>query len=128
MKKLLLIILVSITFFGCKKDNSFNYSSSLTGKWSWLRSCGGFVGCVGPEIEHVTINVVFTSDSIYNYFQNDTLKYSTRFSTYRLLSKEGKDSANFIKYDSGGTFNYSISHDTLGMGNSIIGSIYRRIK
>jgi hypothetical protein len=128
MKKLLLLILMIISCYGCKKDNSFNYSSSLTGKWSWLRSCGGFAGCVGPEIEHVTINVVFSSDSIYNYYQNDTLKYSTRFSTYKLLSKEGKDSVNFIKYDSGGSMNYSIFHDTLGISNYIFSSIYKRIK
>ena len=127
MKKILFLLLIFIICNGCKKDNSFNYSSSLIGKWSWLRSCGGVVGCLGPEDEHVTINVVFTADSIYDLYQNDTLKFSTRVHTYKLLSRDGKDSANVIKYDSGVSLNYYITHDTLGLGNSIISSIYKRI-
>jgi hypothetical protein len=127
MKKILFLLIIFIFFNGCKKDNYLNYSSSLIGKWSWLRTCGGFAGCLGPEDEHVTINLVFTSDSIYNLYQNDTLKFTARFHTFKLFSIDGKDSAYVIKYDSGVTLNYSITHDTLGLGNSIIGSIYKRI-
>ena len=128
MNKLLFFLVFFIFLFGCQKDNSINYSSGLIGKWSWLRTCGGFVGCVGPEEEHVTINLVYTSDSIYTLYQNDSLKFSSRFHTFKLYSIDGKDSVDIIKYDSGGSYNYSITHDTLGLGNLIIGSIYKRIK
>ena len=114
---------------GCKKVNSTGSSSSLIGEWSWVSTCGGFAGtCYYPQQTKESVSLVYTMDSIYNYYQNDTLKYSTRFSTYKLLSKEGKDSVNFIKYDSGGSMNYSIFHDTLGISNYIFSSIYKRIK
>jgi len=127
MKKILFFLIIFIFFNGCKKDNSLNYSSSLIGEWSWLRTCGGFVGCIGPEDEHSTNSIVFTTDSICNCYQNDTLRSSTRFHTHKLFSIDGKDSVNVIIYDSDGSLNFSITHDTLGLYNSIFSSIYKRI-
>jgi hypothetical protein len=128
MKKIIFLLMVIASCFGCKKDNSYTFSSSLMGKWSWFISCGGVVGCLTPEIEHVTINLVFTSDSIYNLYQNDTLRFSTNFHTYKTISEDGINTTNIIKYDSGGQQEYSITHDTLSIGNNIIGSAYKRIK
>ncbi|MGA2408656.1 MAG: hypothetical protein ABSF81_18170 [Bacteroidales bacterium] len=79
MKKIIFLQVIIISCYGCKKDNSYNFSSSLIGKWSWVISCGGVVGCLTPEIEHITIKLVFTADSIYNLYQNDTLRLSTIF-------------------------------------------------
>jgi hypothetical protein len=128
MKKLILLLLIFIYCIGCEKDNSMRYSSSLIGKWSWLRTCGGFAGCLGPKEEHITITLVITADSIYNNYLNDTLRISGRFHTYQSISDDGKDTLNVIKFDSGGTENFSIVHDTLAMGDNIVSSIYRRIK
>ena len=119
--------MVIASCFGCKKDNSYNFSSSLIGKWSWFISCGGFVGCVTPEVEHVTINLVFTADSVYNYYTNDTLRTSYKFSVYKLVSTDGKDTTNIIKYGLNSE-SFSITHDTLSMGNAMVSSAYKRIK
>ena len=41
---------------------------------------------------------------------------------------DGINTTNIIKYNSGGQEEYSITHDTLSIGNYIIGSAYKRIK
>jgi len=128
MKKLIFLLLIFISCYRCEKDDSFHYSSSLIGKWSWLRTCGGFAGCLGPKEEHITITLVINSDSIYNNYVNDTLRTSSRFHTYESISADGKDTLRVIKFDSGGSENFSIIHDTLAMGNNLFGSIYRRVK
>jgi hypothetical protein len=116
--------------FGCKKENSYNFSSSLVGKWSWLISCGGVAGCWTPVSTRITVNLVFSSDSIYNFYQNDTLKESIRYSTYKLISVDRKDTSLGIKLGSV-SYTYSMYHDTLTL-NSLeffnAGSEYKRIK
>src|ERR1035437_6034150 len=132
MKKIIFLLMVIASCFGCKKDNSYTFSSSLMGKWSWFSSCGGVVGCLTPEIEHVTINLVFTSDSIYNLYQNDTLRFSSIFHTYKSISADGKYTTYTIKYDSGGWGIFSITHDTLSLIDegdiTFFTSHYKRIK
>ena len=128
MKKLIFLLLIFIYCCGCEKDDSIRYSSSLIGKWSWLRTCGGFAGCLGPKEEHITITLVITNDSVYNDYVNDTLRISSRFHTYESITADGKDTLNVIKFDNGGQEYFSIDHDTLSMGDNILGSIYRRIK
>ena len=127
MKKIIFLLVIIASCFGCKKDNSYNFSSSLIGKWSWFISCGGFVGCVTPAVEHVTINLVFTADSVYNYYTNDTLRTTFKFSVYKLVSTDGKDTTNIIKYGLNSE-SFSITHDTLSMGNAMVSSAYKRIK
>ena len=116
--------------FGCKKENSYNFSSSLVGKWSWLISCGGVAGCWTPVSTRTTVNLVFSSDSIYNFYQNDTLKESIRYFNYKLISVDRKDTSLGIKLGSVSD-TYSIFHDTLTL-NSLeffnAGSSYKRIK
>jgi hypothetical protein len=84
MKKIIFLLVIIASGLGCKKDNSYNFSSSLIGKWSWVRSCGGFSGgCWTPQSASERINLVFTPDSIYNVYQADTLIASTRFHVYK---------------------------------------------
>jgi hypothetical protein len=114
---------------GCEKEKSLTYSSSLIGEWSWFRTCGGFVGCVTPEVEHTTIRLIFTSDSTYSILQNDSLILLKKFHTYKLISSEGKDTSNVLYYDS--TIQvYSIYNDTLFMSDlgNIFSSGYKRLK
>jgi hypothetical protein len=127
MKKIIFLLVIIASCFGCKKDNSYNYSPSLIGKWSWFISCGGVVGCLTPAIEHVTINLVFTADSIYDNYANDTLKMSYRFHVSKLISADGKDTTNIIKFGLNSE-SFSITHDTLSMGNAMVSSAYKRIK
>jgi hypothetical protein len=134
MKKLAILILAIIVFcYGCKKDNRFDFFSSLIGKWSWFISCGGTgTACWTPASRHTSINLVFTSDSIFKVYQNDTLRASCIFHTYKSISEDGKYISYIIKYDSGGTEMFSITHDTLSLVNSdgilTIVSRYKRIK
>jgi hypothetical protein len=130
MKKLAIFIFVIIVYcYGCKKDYSFTYSSSLIGKWSWFISCGGFAGCQTPESEHVKVNIVFTADSIYKFYQNDTLKESIGFHTYISPTSDLPGTADIIKFDSGSQLKFSITHDTLSLSyNRVFGSSYKRIK
>ena len=126
----MLLLVIIVSSFGCKKDNSYNFSSSLVGKWSWFISCGGVAGCWTPVSTRTTTNLVFTSDSIYNFYQNDTLKGSSRFSTYKLISVDGKDTSNVIKLGSVSEM-YSIYHDTFMLSSLEFlnaGSSYKRIK
>jgi hypothetical protein len=112
-----MFIMVIIIFdSGCKKDNSLNNSTGIIGKCSWLNTCVGYgTDCRTPVSTNTSGKLVFTSDSIYNYYQNDTLKFSNNFHTYITVSEDGKYTSNIIKYDSGNWGLYSISHDTLSM-------------
>ena len=129
MKRVIFLLIVFLSCYGCEKDNSYIYSTSLFGKWSWFITCGGFAGCVTPEAEHTTIDLVFTPDSIYSIFQNDTLVTSGKFRTYKLVSANGKDTSNILNYNSIAQI-YSIYHDTLSLSDpgNIIGSGYKRIR
>ena len=110
------ILLVIVSIGGCKKDNSFNSSSDIIGNWSWLSTCAGsYTDCFTPATTHTLNRIVFTADSIYNFYQNDTLRSSTKFHTYTSISDDGKYTTNFIKYDSASVEQYSITHDTLSL-------------
>jgi hypothetical protein len=116
MKKIIFLLVIIVSSCGCKKDNSFNNSSGLIGKWSWVNTCIGYgTDCWTPTSTHTSSNVVFTSDSIYNFYQNDTLRLSSIFHTYKSISADGKYTNYTIKYDSGGWGIFSITHDTLSL-------------
>ncbi len=116
MKKIIFLLLVIVSIGGCKKDNSSDNSTDIMGKWSWLSTCGGSgTACWTPASTNTSSRIVFTSDSIYNFYQNDTLKLSTKFHTYKSISADGKYTTYTIKYDSGGWGIFSITHDTLSL-------------
>jgi hypothetical protein len=133
MKKIIFLLIIIASSFRCKKDNSFISSSSLIGEWSWINTCGGTgIDCWTQASTHTSSNLVFTSDSIYNYYQNDTLRFSTNFHTYTTVSEDGKYTTYIIKYDSGSWGIFSISHDTLSLIDegdiTFFTSHYKRIK
>ena len=133
MKKTIFLLVIIAFAFGCEKINSSkkdtftqktdstDVSSSLIGKWSWFSTCG--LGndklCYTPESTNCTQYLVFTHDSIYNYFKNDTLRGSSPFHTYREASQYDPFYVYIIDYDSiiAAPYYYSISHDTLTMSN-----------
>ena len=134
MKRIIFLLLIIVSSCGCKKDNSFNNSSDLIGSWSWLSTCAGsYTDCFTPATTHRLNRIVFTTDSIYNFYQNDTLKSTTKFHTYTSISDDGKYTTHFIKYDSASMERYSITHDTLSLidddPNNLLSnsSLYKRI-
>jgi hypothetical protein len=76
-----------------------------------------FVGgtdCQTPVSTHTSNNLIFTSDSLYYNYQNDTLRLSSIFHTYESGLEDG-----VIKYDyaSGNADRFSLTHDTLTLSN-----------
>ena len=124
-----------VSFYGCEK-NHVDGRSSIIGKWSWINSCGGIsYNCSTPESTNLKINIVFTGDSIYNYYQNDTLTKSTRFHTYEFVGFEPSDNQPYasyvIKWDSGMHGMFYITDDILAISDGDYDgftSHYKRIK
>jgi hypothetical protein len=134
MKKTLFLLVIIAFAYGCEKINSYEkvtisektdsteVSSGLIGKWSWFSTCGlgNDKDCYTPESTNSKQYIVFTNDSIYNYFKNDTLRRSCSFHTRREASRYGPFYNYIIDYDIYyyfGPQNYRISHDTLTMSN-----------
>jgi hypothetical protein len=135
MKKLLVLLLMIVSFCGCEK-HYIDGRPSIIGKWSWINTCGGFsYRCDTPESTNNKINIVFTDDSIYHYYQNDTLTESTRFHTYEITSIEPSGnqpySTYIIKWESGMQGIFSLTNDILSIwdGNyDGMTSHYKKIK
>jgi len=120
LKKLIFLLLLIVFHCGCKKDTSFDYSSGLIGKWSWFITCPGTntKACWRPDSIYPSFEIAFTSEFIYNVYHNDIISASSKYSTYKAIPEDPKDTTYFIKFDTGGTVNYSIKHDTLSLENT----------
>ena len=115
MKKLIIVLVLVASCYGCKKDESVIYSSSLIGEWSWISTCGlAETDCQTPVSTHTSRKIILTSDSLFYFYQNDTLTISSRFHT-----NGSNFSGGYIiyDYDSGFPDRFSISHDTLALSN-----------
>ena len=113
MKKIIFLLVVIVSCFGCKKDDSFISSSSIIGEWSWISTCGGIAGiCYTPKSTNQRINLVFTVDSIYKSITNDTLKDSGKYHVYKVISADTKDTSNVLQYGSASQ-TFLIIRDTL---------------
>jgi hypothetical protein len=133
MKKVIFILVIILSIYGCKKDDSFISSSSLIGEWSWISTCGGIAGiCYTPKSTNQRINLVFTVDSMYKSFTNDTLKDSGKFHVYKVISTDTKDTSNVLQYGSASEM-FLIIRDTLYFPHGALcfdcfSSNYKRIK
>jgi hypothetical protein len=132
MKKIVLILVLIVACYGCKRDNSYDFSPSLIGEWSWISSCGGIAGiCYTPKSTNQKINLVFTVDSMFNTYVNDTLKAATRFQTYISPTSDFPGTADVIKYNSSNQVKFLIIRDTLYLNDFCcdgFNSNYKRIK
>jgi hypothetical protein len=132
MKKLFYLFTIIFSLYACESENSTDYSASLIGEWSWISSCGGIAGiCYTPKSTNQRINLVFTADSMFNTYRNDTLKASFKFQTYILPPSDMPGTANVIKYNSSNQVKFSIIHDTLYLNDFCcdgFNSNYKRIK
>ena len=113
MKKLIFLLVIISTCYGCEKDDSFISSSSIIGEWSWISTCGGIAGiCYTAKSTNQRINLVFTVDSMYKSFTNDTIKDSGKFHVYKVISADTKDTSNVLQYGSANQ-TFLIIRDTL---------------
>jgi hypothetical protein len=132
MKKIIVLILVLISFYECKKDNPSNFSSSIIGEWAWISSCGGIsYNCYTPKTTNHKINLVITVDSMFNTYQNDTLISTTRFQTFISPTSDLPGTADVIKFNSSNQLKFSIVRDTLFLNDFCcdgFNHIYKRIK
>ena len=131
MKKIISLVIIIAFCCGCEKEKPVVYSTSLIGEWTWLMSCGGFTGgCTTPKSSNQKITLVFTIDSIYNFYLNDTLRESITFHTYKSISPDFMDTVNVIKFGFSNQI-YSINRDTLYLDDSNIdgfSSSYKRFR
>ena len=132
MKKILFLLVIFVSFYGCKKDNTIDNSSGLVGKWNWISTCvcGGTV-CMTPASTNTSTIMLFTSNAVFTIFKNDTLIESTSFQIYKSVSEDGMNTSYAVKFDSGDTEIFSIAHDTLSLMNGVdfvsFTSRYKRI-
>jgi hypothetical protein len=132
MKKILFLLVIFVSFYGCKKDNTIDNSSGLVGKWSWISTCvGGGSVCMTPASTNTSTVMLFTSNAVFTIFKNDTLIESTSFQIYKSVSEDGMNTSYAVKFDSGDTEIFSIAHDTLSLMNGVdfvsFTSRYKRI-
>jgi hypothetical protein len=112
---------------GCEKDKPLEYSSSLIGEWSWLISCGDW-SCSTPASTNSTMKLVFTEDSLYFRYYNDTLQSSGRFYT-RFVINYNIETINLIRMNTQEN-SFIIKRDTLYLTalKYIVSSEWKRIK
>jgi hypothetical protein len=120
MKKILFLLVIFVSFYGCKKDNTIDNSSGLVGKWNWISTCvGGGTVCMTPASTNTSTIMLFTSNAVFTIFKNDTLIESTSFQIYKSVSEDGMNTSYAVKFDSGDTEIFSIAHDTLSLMNGV---------
>jgi hypothetical protein len=129
IKKMILSIMMMISFYGCEKEKPIAYSSSLIGEWEWFISCGGFAGCSTPQSSNTSMRLAFTLDSNYYRYINGTLESSSRFYTHKTVSQDNRDTTDIIQMGSL-VEKYFIHRDTLELSAVTYnaGSAWKRFK
>jgi hypothetical protein len=110
MKKLIVLVLVSILFSCEHEDEEFNFRAyTLSGRWEWIETSGGFAGITyTPESTGQKIIVVFTIDHIYREYINNTLNIKDKFNIHAdtvifesILRKTYSINGNILTLDEG---------------------------
>jgi hypothetical protein len=137
MKKILIIIILSIGFVNFRCDNEQadpeKNGNDLTGRWKWINSCGGITGgCHTAASTGNRIVIEFTKDTIFRIFRNDKLTAETSYALKHGKSIFSTDSANLIDRKNMLLLSFSFAtRDTLLLNEECYdcyGSKYVRIK
>jgi len=83
MKKLIPFLIILVFSAGCEKNTVI--SPTLFGKWEWTSTCGGFAGiCYTPQSTGQNSYIIFTADSNFYFYGNDTLKIKGKFHVFNI--------------------------------------------
>lgn len=122
------IILVSLLYIttSCKKEN---LQSSITGKWNWIESNGGFAGIhETPASTGKTITLTITNNQIKTYV-NDSLINDSNYKLIKDKTIFGNDLKDLIVINNGLRYLVQINGNTLSLtedGDDGINSSYKR--
>jgi len=115
------ILLPLIMGAACERDRDNYDPTSIIGKWEWIYSCGGIVGCTYPVFGQ-TISLEFTTDSMMIEKINGNVMFESRFCI----------SGDTLKYLRGTNLEYRIEfhNDTLALLfiTDGIDNFYKRVK
>jgi len=127
MKKIIFIFLIASFFTECKKSND-DFSTNLIGEWSWFKSCGGFAGGCRTQLDsNQKIRIVFTNNSLYNQYINDTLQRTSNYNTYQITPKFSSTKINIVEFDQSGIqYSFLVKHDTLFLNDYSMSDGYMR--
>lgn len=101
-QKLIKILFITFIFIGagCHDTRTGPYPESrklLEGTWNWVQTSGGFMGnTTKPEDSGYVLKRIFTGDSEFMVYRNDTLLYS---GTYTLKAPTDQDQDYLINYN-----------------------------
>jgi hypothetical protein len=111
--KFLIITLLTLVALSCTKETTSSFN--LTGKWDWVSSSGGIAGITyTPKSTGVRKVVEFTNDSVFRYYQKDTLTFETRYHILKSKSIYSQDSTFLITFDNHSLRqSYILKNDTL---------------
>ena len=122
--------LVSQVYDAIKRNKEFNHP--IIGKWNWVESFGGIGGVrLTPESEGYTKTHVYSPDSTFLGFRNDSLMIVAKYSITRKLVwykymaevlQVGEQIEQIIEF---------WGNDTLGLGDHVVdgfGHLFVRIK
>ena len=105
----ILILIILVSFFSCKKDKLEDGKEIFIGKWNWEYSehtynvCSGdppITNIITPETELVNYSMIFIEKGIVEFYRNDTFleKNRLRFNAFGDESNFGVDWKRFSFY------------------------------
>jgi hypothetical protein len=94
---LIFIALVFCSASSCNKNDDPGPSSSLVGKWRWVKSVGGIAGTtLTPQTEGFTQTQVYGADSTYKMYRNNAIELENTFTVVKNY-KQGDQTVDVLK-------------------------------
>jgi hypothetical protein len=128
------LVLCSVS--SCHKDGLPGAtSSSIVGRWRWVKSVGGIAGMtVTPANNGFNLTQIYGADSTFKLYKNDSLELQRKFSIIRNFKYETQ-TIDLLKIDNNESnrAEFTIRNDTLYTSNALFisdgfSSVYVRIK
>jgi hypothetical protein len=134
MKYFILIftIVIFCSVGSCNKDK-LPASTSIVGKWRWVKSIGGFAGMtLTPQSAGYNQRKEFNADSTFKAFKNDSLTTEGKFSIVRNYKYSSSENIDVLKTGTPINEAFIIRNDTLFLNDVFISdgfsNTYVRIK
>lgn len=78
IRLLFILLIISFLYTSCEEEPK--YPETIIGTWRWTKSFGGIAGVTyTPASTGDQREIIFTSDSVYRYYYNDTLKAECKY-------------------------------------------------